>query len=69
MNAKQAKRVRRLTEKRNPFILLKLIEDYGDETKKMSPRQIYQATKKLYEREKINLLSLEREMDNANSKS
>lgn len=69
MNAKQAKRARRLTEKRNPVILMKLVEEYGSKTKEMNPRQIYQAIKKLFKKEKLNLGMFIREMDNANSQS
>jgi hypothetical protein len=69
MNAKTAKLARRVSEKRNPFILLKLIQIYGEKTKEMNPRQVYRAIKKLIKDEKVNLKSLVKEMDNANSQS
>ena len=58
MNGKQAKTVRKLLDKENPFLLLKLIQVYGEATKSMSKRQVYQHAKRLVKFEKINLRKL-----------
>jgi hypothetical protein len=58
MNGKQAKAVRKLIDQENPFILLKLIQVYGEITKSMTKRQVYQHAKRLVKFEKINVRKL-----------
>ena len=48
MNNKRAKWIRRLVETRNPVLLTLIRNKFGEKTKEMGPRQIYQAAKKLW---------------------
>jgi len=58
MRGKQAKAARKLLDEENPFLLLKLIQVYGEATKNMTKRQVYQNVKKLIKFEKINIRKL-----------
>jgi hypothetical protein len=73
MNAKQAKRARKVVDKENPFVLLKLIEEYGSATKQMTKAQVYKNVKRLVRDKKIDLKEMiqqaERGKIDANSKS
>jgi hypothetical protein len=61
MNGKTAKRLRVLFEENNPFILLKLTQVYGNQTKEMTRRQVYQNLKKLVRTKQIQPRKLYKE--------
>ncbi len=67
MNKKAVKKVRWLLLNKTPEILLILRSNFGERTKEMETRQIYQNTKKLYKQGKLNEL-LKGEM-NVNSRT
>jgi len=67
VNKKAVKKVRWLLLNKTPEILLILRSNFGERTKEMETRQIYQNTKKLYKQGKLNEL-LKGEM-NVNSRT
>lgn len=53
MNGKTVKRLRK--KLKSEEVLLLLVKEYGDKTKNMNERQVYQKVKKLYKQGKIKL--------------
>jgi len=53
MNGRTAKKLRK--KLKSGEILLALVKEYGDKTKEMNERQVYQKAKKLYKQGKIKL--------------
>lgn len=53
MNGKRVKWLNKLVTTRNPVLLTLIRNEYGEQTKQMSPRMIYQAAKKLWYKGKI----------------
>ena len=53
MNSKRSKWLNKLIALRNPVLLALIRNEYGERTKEMSPRMIYQAAKKLWYKGKI----------------
>lgn len=55
MNGKTSKRIRKLLVKPDLRLLALVHEVYGERTKKMESRQLYQAVKKMYKRGLIKM--------------
>ncbi len=50
MNGKRSKWIRRLAQTQNVVLLTMIRNKFGEKTKEMGPRQIYQSAKKLWDR-------------------
>jgi hypothetical protein len=50
MNGKPAKKIRKLLKKPDTALLVLIHKVYGEETKNMNERQVYQAAKKMYKK-------------------
>ena len=48
MNGKQAKKLRKMCKQNDPTILLAVRNVHGKKTTTMTPRQVYQAAKKIF---------------------
>lgn len=61
MNGRTAKKIRKLLRKPDAGLLVLINKVYGDKTKTMEYRQIYQAVKKMY---KMGLISFNKKQVN-----
>jgi len=48
MNGQRSRWIRKLCETQNPVLLTIIRNKFGEKTKEMGPRQIYQSAKKLW---------------------
>ena len=50
MNGRKTKQIRKMIAKLDPNLLLAVRNEYGEQTKEMTPHQLLKAAKKLYKR-------------------